>query len=98
MSVAVTVSDGVKDARPMLKRPRGRPRGYNGVTIYPVHLLEPDIAALSQAFIEWGLHLGRERVKILRKEKTGVKQAGLSGRSKVQLKRPERPEKGQPLC
>lgn len=44
------------------KRPRGRPRITNGVTILPVHK-KLDISAVSRAFIELGLALARKTQK-----------------------------------
>ena len=55
--------------RNIKKRGRGRPRAANGVTVYPVRR-EPDVGAISRAFIELGLALTRKAQK-------GVENAGL---------------------
>jgi len=55
------------------KRPRGRPRATNGVIILPIHR-NLDISAVSRAFVELGLALGKKRVILGMK---GAKNAGL---------------------
>ncbi|MCL2445019.1 hypothetical protein FWD07_02790 [Candidatus Saccharibacteria bacterium] len=60
-------------ASPTKKRPRGRPRTSNGVTIFPVRR-NPDISEISRAFIELGQYFSEKRVKMNQK---GAKNAGL---------------------
>jgi hypothetical protein len=55
------------------KRPRGRPKTTNGVTIHPIRK-DPEIERISRAFIELGLYFAKERVKMGQK---GVANAGL---------------------
>ena len=69
------------DRQNVRKRPRGRPRTANHISIMPIHR-KLEVAEISRAFIELGIHFSHERDKI---GSNGLERAGLLRQRKIEL-------------